>query len=395
MKKPKTLLFLGAGATGPFGYPVTAKFIESFKDKIVDEQEKICLNKLLTGKIKDAEDVINAIKCIEQIGSKPLTVEQSAFSFLWKHLIESGEIFRFRPEGVETKVFRSDIIISMDKKRLSKTLNSLLREIYDEIYVQYQFKSQTLPQLSLHYKSLFEVLKKFSNENVIDLFTTNYDRAIEGWCEKELEIEYVDGFKQEAGKVNWIWSPYDEFKKEPPKGKTLIKFRKLHGSLNWIRSRTTDLPEKTESEDKVSKYNPNFSENVIINLAETDIPKKEEPFKYLFSDFEESISKSDIVLVIGFSLRDDYINKIFLKTLDKRPEFRMIVISLNPKENVSENLLKNDESKIIELIPNQIIPHKMEFGVGNIKDAKQHAQEIENIIMEKVLPFITPIVNFG
>jgi len=377
MKDDGMFLFLGAGASAPFDYPVTRTFLEILsKSENLDELENSCLNTLLMSFLEpDAEDIIVIIRRFNSLVSETgrmLPPPDPMFSFLWKNLVDNQNIFSLsslRPPGTTHIV---------GKTRLHQLLNSILSKIYKEVYVQYRFKPDSIPKEKELLKPLFQYVADFNDSQIIDIFTTNYDTAIENFCGVEPDLGYIDGFAPTPGKVNWIWSPNNFEIATIPKGKTVIKLRKLHGSLNWHRRKVEEVIEKSDLEYEIDPNDPNFSENVLIRLADPSIPKKE-PFTYLYKDFRDSTTKMDYALVIGFSFRDPEINNTFIKMLDENPDSKIIVVGRHASVNIKENLCK-DVDKANELIKQKrLVPIEILFDEPKKVDMVK--EEIEKIFL--------------
>jgi len=116
----------------------------------------------------------------------------------------------------------------------------------------------------------------------------------------------------------------------------------------WYVHKIRFVREKSDLEYEIDPDDPNFSENVLIKLADPNIPEKE-PFSYLYRDFKDTTTKMDYALVIGFSFRDPTINNAFMKMLDKNPDSKIIVVDPHASINIKENLCK-DADKANELI---------------------------------------------
>lgn len=93
-------------------------------------------------------------------------------------------------------------------------------------------------------------LKGFVNSNnVIDIFTLNYDSVVETYCEKE-NINYSDGFE-----LKWDFNNFEKIKK----GNRLYK---LHGSLYWFKTENNKLvkiPIKHCNTDGITYYSYFFA----------------------------------------------------------------------------------------------------------------------------------------
>ena len=167
------------------------------------------------------------------------------------------------------------------------------------------------------------------------IFTPNYDRAIEEFCNSRNEYHLIDGFSRDPPHSELsIWD--GNYDIDSPKGIIPMKLFKLHGSLNW-KEHTKHGMEKIHSESLTD--DPNLIRHLAIMPTRT--PKDEEessPFSDLFSMFSYYMEKHDACIVIGFSFRDQKINEIFQQFIVKRKP--LIVISPSSMENVCENFLK-------------------------------------------------------
>jgi hypothetical protein len=77
------------------------------------------------------------------------------------------------------------------------------------------------------------MIKKHCNE--LNIFTTNYDLAIEEYCSNN-SIYCIDGFKVDDFKHRFLWKAenYDNITYDKDSSQRIYLY-KLHGSLNWKR----------------------------------------------------------------------------------------------------------------------------------------------------------------
>lgn len=178
-------------------------------------------------------------------------------------------------------------------------------------------------------------MRKYSKE--IHTFTTNYDRAIEEYCSNEKrKCRCIDGFKFDEYSRRRLWSGSYNYPAE--EGITNVYLYKLHGSLNWKKHKVYGI--EATSEERRS-YDPNYIENLLV--YPTVSPKNGEamePYKTIRAAFMEFMESADICLVIGFSFRDEHINKILTSFLNRGKS--IIVFSPSADKNVYANLLKRD-----------------------------------------------------
>ena len=157
----------------------------------------------------------------------------------------------------------------------------------------------------------------------VDIFSLNYDLYIEKAL-TDFGETFINGFTVEDG-----WQPalYESDAK--------IRLFKLHGSLDWADDRiygvcSLEYPVHNRKEDIV---NDNLRPLLIFGTAHKLSPK--EPFLSLAYFFSQSILKAPILVVIGYSFGDEYVNRIIEQGLMKNPKLRVIVVSPDAGELIS------------------------------------------------------------
>jgi len=340
-------LFLGAGASVPFGKPTTAQM----KDKLRKYAPNNLLDEMLDSflapyKYPDIEYVLQSVR----------DVKKFAKSLGGEYFFEHGKngIFSFKHGTLPFDTFISKI------DEIEKSLELA-------IYENYRWNHDHDSTASGIYDVIFNRLQNHTNS--ISVFTTNYDRVIEEYCNTKHNYQCVDGFTRSPphSELN-VWN--GKFDVEPNGNVIPVKLYKLHGSLNWkehVKYGIVKTNEESLSAD------PNYARNLVI--LPTRSPKDEEdqtPFIDLIGMFESFMDKADACIVVGFSFRDLQINKIFKKFVaTKKP---LIVISPSSMENVCKNLLEVqipqnfEQSKASSLAPSEgniwCLPDGL--GVSNI-----------------------------
>jgi hypothetical protein len=101
------------------------------------------------------------------------------------------------------------------------------------------------------------------------------------------------GLVGRARAPRWDPSLYDN----APGKRLTVKLYKLHGSLDWRRN--GDVVEEVGADEYVKGRNA-----LICPIRK---PVIEEPFTNLFERFKQRLQESGVCVVIGSSLRDEYI----------------------------------------------------------------------------------------
>ena len=256
-------LFLGAGASVHYGYPTTKKLKERLLELNNESGHSFKHALLESNHLYDIEYILDLLMKFERFVSEPHIYK--FFHNLDTNYLHHTGINTLRQEVRDMKLFIEQSIF--DNYRWND-------DYYDKV------------------KNMFGILyNKINNKNLY-VFTTNYDRAIEKFCEKN-EIECCDGFVS----TEWNKSVYkNNFE---PKTNNYLKLYKLHGSLNWRRDgkdiKCIDTDQKGDDNDNNFWIYPTLS------------PKDEEknyPYKDYVDEFKKFTSKNNICIVIGLSFRD-------------------------------------------------------------------------------------------
>lgn len=348
-KQPKIALFLGAGASKPFGKPTT----KELKNELLEEYKKleneirrkyagqsenprkeelwysILLHSILSfDEFEDIEHVLQALKEIydffinSQYGGKYV-----------KNLIKRNYADEYSPaSGLDWRF--SEYV---------KTITEQRRKIENNIFEHYKWKYSKVEKLGQKiYDQLFPEILKHSNSNDIRIFTTNYDRTIEEYCDPEQRNYHcIDGFRSIRG-----WGggrKWDKGKYEPQlaEGEIPVYLYKLHGSLDWKKHKKHGIV--ATGEEGISS-DSNYIEPMLVypTLSPKD-GQEVKPYKTIREKFKKELLKStDVCIVIGFSFRDKHIKSIFSKFL-KLGARTLIVVSPSAEKSIRENLLKKRE----------------------------------------------------
>lgn len=344
-KQPKIALFLGAGASVPFGKPTT----KELKNELLEEYKKleneirseyagkspnpraeelwfsILLHSILSfDEFGDIEHVLQALKELHAFFIK----SQYGGRYV-QSLILSNYGDKYSPDSVQDWRFSEYIkTIAEQRKRLEK-----------RIFYRYQWDKSYTEALGQIYDPLFGEIKKYSKD--IRVFTTNYDRAIEVYCSKsEGKCRCVYGFRYDEVSERRLWNKDEgfEFPSSVKEGVTIVYLYKLHGSLNWKKDANGEI-EAITGETPIS--DPSYVEDMLI--YPTVSPKtgqQREPYKTIRERFKKELLEStDVCIIIGFSFRDGHIKSIFSDFI-KLGTKTLIVVSRSADENIRGYLLK-------------------------------------------------------
>jgi NAD-dependent SIR2 family protein deacetylase len=329
-KAAKIMLFLGAGASKPFGYPTTRDFIE-------------ISNKELAGKHPLYNEILSFFRSQRKLELIDIEI------ILWElDKLEKGINFIEEPETFKKWFFVDSgralyntgsthdplvQVLGNTKSKIKQLRGDINKLVYDTYWKEPDTNFKTFYERLFdgidHYRSVIN-----SNDKNIDIFTTNYDLMIEKYFEKKGPI-FSDGFAPvDRRSYSWDLSHYDN------KG---IRLYKLHGSIDWKRFKADGqihrVPEHdyTKPEDHVILY-PGFK-------GEPEI----EPFKTLHAAFSDSLLTADQCIFIGFSFRDEYINRLVSEAVKENSRLKIYI--WNPEKPDFEKLninMPGDRTHYIE-----------------------------------------------
>lgn len=122
----------------------------------------------------------------------------------------------------------------------------------------------------------------FNQDRPLEVFTLNYDLCLEA-AFKHLKVDYATGFDHdEHDEWGAVWNPKTLEARE-----LKVRLFKLHGSLDW---KIRNLP------------------NIILGFQEKIALI--DPFWSLWNVFVRSVRDSEILVIIGYSFRDEHVNAL-------------------------------------------------------------------------------------
>lgn len=274
------VLFLGAGASVPLGKPVMKDFVSKLEVEITSENEASLLSVLITARGFDLEAIMTDLETF----------------------ISLNYVSTFVFDRVEATLEDADKLRSLIR-------HSIIRE----------YRTIDLAKAVDVYQPLFDTI--FSHidpaTHPLPIFTTNYDLAIEKFCQQQSGYDLVDGLDVDSPReVFWnpqqfesfrfhdlnlspIFKAYAEFMpKSPPRQIVLFK---LHGSVNWMRlSETGKIVQSLPMYDVVDS---DEYQNTIIYPAGNKVATQE-PYLTGYHYFSRCCEKAKLIIAVGYSFRD-------------------------------------------------------------------------------------------
>jgi hypothetical protein len=337
MEEPKvpTVLFLGAGAHAPIGFPTTKQIMKEIGleptdtnklEGVTKETELLqeIYNKL-SDNLRDLEGILEFL----HIANNPLNFVH--IEILNKEIINQIS---------EITVSKLRSIISMDKEKNSRLYEDIKKHL---INAYRYFPEKHNEKAEGIYKPLLLTLMDKDNKSLVfgeeadelPIFTTNYDVVFENLNTMRFMKDYgniIDGFKIEKRTAQYVFSTdvYNEKKSDKP----IITLFKLHGSLNWYVEKSTNTIVKFSNLQGHTE-DPRYGFPIIVYPADYK-PYRREEFYILNERFKQYLINAKRCIVVGFSFRDiGRINRIFEEVMKYSNKDLEVIIS-DTKKDITE-----------------------------------------------------------
>ncbi len=330
---PKVMILFGAGVSVPLGIPTMRELYADF---------------LQTGKSGITGSERHALKYF----SEKLEIQPDLEEFL----IASNMLLELDRLGFNAYI----------EKAVSHHSTGIRIEKYRERFQQRKQKILALRSRALDY--LFKLCFKFDRGAAVDifgnfvqaiadmgypLFTTNYDFALEHVAaEKGIQIE--DNFVPQG--LRRVWNPAVQF----PAGNALTLVQ-VHGSVTWYADEQGAV-EKIRNPTDMNSMGANVEKKLIFPTRPKGV--YDPHFFPLYAHFLTVLSRAELLLVSGHSLRDDYLRAGVLHEL-RKGEIRIVFVDPEFPKQLSHEL------KPAGSIAGQIthVPRKFEECADQLADA--------------------------
>lgn len=320
-KSKSIVAFLfGAGASVEAGVPDTISLIKQFRDKDADPKVGAFLDQLARWaqqqeRTVDIELVLETLQRLADWNEDPL----------------SG--FTEKPVMVE----------GIDPHRLLAQLRDFIKEkvLVDAGQIDYLKPLRGL----------------VDSHRPLHVYSANYDTAIEVFC-AEHKLKYRDGFDE-------AWNPdvFDE-------GNVDLRLFKLHGSVTWYRSnrgRFLKIPVLLK-ESSVELVTKEQAEALMLYPAQKF--EYVEPLFELLLETKRRLADCQVLIVVGYSFRDEHIRRLLWDVARERPEeFYVVLISPNAREIYRNRLRLYEDGKTASSLDRRVIC--LPFSFKNVLPALQ------------------------
>ena len=305
----KIALFLGAGASTPYGMPTTRDLLERIRNGEAD----IPLKGLLGSPgFPDIEYVLAALDDVERFAGSPggRAYAESA----------KGEFPSFAAAAAQAR-----------------------RVIEEWIYSSYRWDPKHDYTAELILERLFKFVWKHGGRATV--FTTNFDTVIEEYCKSIPEdssetTRYIDGFVPNKARNMIVWK--NDF--TGGEGREVFLY-KLHGSLSWSSRHNPNvyligsrIPAFTVQKPDTSPSDDTGRDVYIRPLLDVKYEAtRKSPYAEIHRAFKKALPSFDACVAIGYSFRDRHIREAFLRFVEKGR--MLIVVSPTAAADVHKNIV--------------------------------------------------------
>ena len=223
--------------------------------------------------------------------------------------------------------------------RLKDFLNSVLKtERSFRCQVAKSDDASSQDAVSLLVSFLLSFSSRAGTRDRLSLFTTNYDRFLEYGCD-EAGIRLLDRFvgmmepifRASRLDIDLHYSP-PGIRGEPRYLEGVVRYTKLHGSLDWRANGLTisrcALPFGPDESHPSIPGDSSDSVMIYPNPAK-DTETLNYPYAELFRDFANAVCRPNSVLVTyGYGFGDDHVNRI-IKDMLTMPSTHLVIISFD------------------------------------------------------------------
>ncbi|MDO9566190.1 MAG: SIR2 family protein [Candidatus Desulfaltia sp.] len=213
----------------------------------------------------------------------------------------------------------SDKIHGLSKDALEKFDTEICRIVTELVKVD-------LPGDSSPYHHLANWIRSVPRAHPVEIFTPNYDLLMEQALEK-MKVPYFDGF------VGSRHSFFDLTSMEqdslPPRWARLWK---VHGSINWWRTKTNEVERRTENA-------PGDSQMIYPSHLKYEQSRRM-PYLAMLDRLRSFLIRGQAVLITcGYSFSDQHINDVILQALGGNPTAICFGLFFGDRANVSQEAI--------------------------------------------------------
>lgn len=366
-------LFLGAGASVPYGMPTT----EMLWRKIVSGKTNFPRKDLLRNdEFRDIEHVLHVLDELIKFAQsragrlydlhtkkmfKDYSSRMGKLTAQTAHLpysLVAGDTFSQKLRAITAKpnpptsTFDNYATASRSAKEIIE--NTITRE--------YRWDPSSASIVEKVLGPLFELAK--SKEGRVTVFTTNYDVVVERYCENSGgRARCIDGFKLDEARRMLVWDDKFSVDDYGRRHCTDVLLYKLHGSMSWLAG-NADAPytivQKPDESESASRARDMY---IRPSLDVKDEATQKEPYATILGRFVEALPSFDACIVIGYSFRDLHISS---RLVEFATSGRLLIaVSPTASADFWKNALREELPPDTKAERKRVRPRSIKFASGS------------------------------
>jgi len=333
----KIMVFLGAGASRPFGIPTMTEMAEEFEQKLHhDDSPHLEFFNRVKSRLQDYQcfdieafiTVFQGICGFDDVSSRALA-HPSVHYFLAERCGGIADTLKY-----EKGLAKRDCTVA---EQLLGQLKGFIADSCDIKKQSFDIYTEFFSQVMHEYYNLRGALEGQSPKKSVncEIFTTNYDRVTEAYCHR-MGLEYECG--EDSGQLLKIDYSNDILFNH---NTYAFKIYKLHGSINWYQNESGRLCWLTEPAriGKLTSLGDHITNELLIYPAFEKYTFRE-PFYALFHYLKSRLVECEKCYVVGYSFRDEDILSLFLDSMQLNSKLRIYLIDPNAEVIVKEKFSK-------------------------------------------------------
>jgi len=356
--KAPVVLFAGAGASAPIGFPTSKQIMNNMGLEPHDENKLrriTSLGDLLIKihsklSVKDNEAILDFLRLYNEKSNVGGNIPSNlGFDIVKERLKEYIGFDIDDPTKIDIDDPTKEKIFELFDNHLND-MRRLERNIKRSMHRFYGFTSQHSEGTQKIYEPLMDLLLReqiMGEIHELPIFTTNYDLVFDRLRRMNFMdfYDFRDGFKPDNETEDYIFDDREYTRRRQTKA-PVIKLYKLHGSLNWA-NRIEDNRIVRLSTTSPLYDDPNYRAPLIIYPAGYG-PYPRDEFHILHEHFEESLINASKCIVIGFSFRDIGRINHYIEDVMKYENKELEIIICGKKDKISK---LNETKELFEKFP--------------------------------------------
>jgi hypothetical protein len=327
------MIFLGAGASAPFGIPTTETLTNCIRDLLVKEHPELlgAIDEFWKGTYEKDPNYENILTFLMGLTNHRKIPKDSAIQIF----VKENEKYRGNYEGIIDEMYSKIVtycnspFVSGEKYLPPDRLDEIFGYTYDPFAL---LRGETI-------------------------FTTNYDPSIELWCQKR-NIKLHDNTKptenpeiKEILPINEDTITMGQTNLFTDRSPAELKIVRLHGSVWVYETENKKCIKMNRPRDRLlfTDWYPHLNKNPLMIFPGQESVLASGEWDVLYQYFKKMLQRN--CLVIGYSFQDETINRAFIDNLNKGRLDKVGILNPRP-DGVVKNLFWDQDiprEKIVEI----------------------------------------------